>query len=89
MKYCTLMLGNTSSGFVEAAYFPTKVVNIGDRQKGRIVTSNMINSGIKKASILSAVEQIQDLPPLDSVDIYGDGNTSQKIVEIIMSRMNG
>ena len=89
MKYCTLMLGNTSSGFVEAAYFPTKVVNVGNRQKGRILTGNMINSEIKKDEILRAVEQIQNLPPLDSLEIYGDGNTSQKIVEIIMSSING
>ena len=44
MKYC--LLGITSSGFVEAAYFPKKVINLGIRQSGRIVTENIVNSPV-------------------------------------------
>ena len=32
MKYCSFLLGNTSIGFIEAAYFPKKVINLGIRQ---------------------------------------------------------
>jgi GDP/UDP-N,N'-diacetylbacillosamine 2-epimerase (hydrolysing) len=83
MKYCTFLLGNTSSGFVEAAFFPKWVINLGDRQKGRIITSNIITAEIKKKRILDAVHLIENslIPPSQS--IYGDGNTSQRIVQLL------
>ena len=48
MKHCSFLLGNTSSGFVEALYFPKKVINLGVKQQGRIITKNIINCAIKK-----------------------------------------
>ena len=38
LKHCDVMIGNSSSGFTEAPYFNTPVVNIGDRQKGRPIS---------------------------------------------------
>ena len=83
MKNCEILLGNTSSGFVEAAFFPKWVVNIGDRQKGRIITENIINSLVEKGSILNAVKFVEENTISSDTNIYGDGNTSGRIVDII------
>lgn len=83
MKYCAFMLGNTSSGFIEASYFPKWVINLGDRQKGRIITPNIINSNFELDSILQNVEKIEhsELPKFEN--IYGDGHAADKIVNIL------
>lgn len=81
MKHCLFLLGNTSSGFVEAAWFPKNVINLGDRQKGRIETSNIHTVPIETNSILKAVRIIENSPAKSSVkNIYGDGNTAEKII---------
>ena len=58
LKYCELMIGNSSSGLIEAPEFKLPVVNIGDRQKGREKAINVIDvdynfnsieEGIRKA----------------------------------------
>ena len=51
MKHCKFMLGNSSSGFVEASYFLKYVINVGDRQKGRILTKNIVSCSFDKKSI--------------------------------------
>ena len=44
MYYSAFLLGNTSSGILEAATFEKYVVNVGDRQKGRLQSKNIINA---------------------------------------------
>ncbi len=83
MKHCSMMIGNTSSGFIEASYFPKYVINLGDRQKGRIITKNIIDTLISKKRILETVEQVEQAKPLVNEHIYGTGNAAQKIVEIL------
>ena len=87
MKHCAFMLGNTSSGFVEAAFFPKYVINLGNRQKGRIITKNIINCEIKKDKILSAIKQIEKNPVIENVNIYGDGTTAKQIVKILKTKV--
>jgi GDP/UDP-N,N'-diacetylbacillosamine 2-epimerase (hydrolysing) len=57
LKYAGLMVGNSSSGVVEAASFSIPVVNIGDRQKGRIMPANVVNSGHRSSQIISAIKR--------------------------------
>jgi GDP/UDP-N,N'-diacetylbacillosamine 2-epimerase (hydrolysing) len=83
MKHCSFLLGNTSSGFVEAAFFPKWVINLGDRQKGRILTPNIIQTPITQAAILHAVNTIKTAAPLPPVDLYGDGQAAQRIADIL------
>ncbi len=83
MKHCSFMLGNTSSGFIEAAYFPKPVINLGIRQKGRIVTGNIVNSNIDKEAILHAVKSFEHLKLPKKIEIYGNGNTASKIIRIL------
>ena len=87
MKHCSLMLGNTSSGFIEAAFFPKWVINIGDRQKGRILTPNIIQVDIDKDQIKEALIKVKNSgAPVLEKDIYGDGTAAQKIIKIIKEK---
>jgi GDP/UDP-N,N'-diacetylbacillosamine 2-epimerase (hydrolysing) len=83
MKHCSLMLGNTSSGFVEAAYFPKPVINLGERQRGRLVTPNIIECPFETQAILNAIDQAESRGALACSGIYGDGHAAEKIVQAI------
>lgn len=83
MKHAAFMLGNTSSGFLEASFFPKTVINIGNRQRGRIVTPNIINCDIQRDSILAAIAQVESKAKTPEITIYGDGNTASKIIKIL------
>jgi len=85
MKHCTMLLGNTSSGFVEASYFSKYVINLGIRQEGRINTPNMITININKTNILNAIASFKKYIPIEYNGIYGIGNTADKIVSIFKS----
>lgn len=85
MKYCRMMLGNTSSGFVEASYFPKAVINLGDRQKGRLMTPNIVSIPFESRTILEEVKKVLQQGSLDRIDMYGDGNAAEKIHQHIIN----
>lgn len=58
MKYCSFMLGNTSSGIIEAATFNKFVINLGERQKGRLRNENILDSRFNFEEIISKVKYI-------------------------------
>lgn len=85
MKYVDLLIGNTSSGIIEAASFQKPVVNIGDRQKGRLQSGNVVDCDI--VALSSAIEKgisIEFQEKCKTVsNIYGDGKASKIIVDIL------
>jgi GDP/UDP-N,N'-diacetylbacillosamine 2-epimerase (hydrolysing) len=83
MKYCTMLLGNTSSGFIEAAYFPKYVINLGSRQLGRLVTPNIKNVPIEKNEILKGVKEYQNIDLPEYNGVYGKGNAADNIIRIL------
>ena len=85
LKHCSFLLGNTSSGFVEASFSPKYVINLGDRQKGRIVTKNIINCDFKKDNILEAVRLFKKYTPEANTSVYGTGESASKITQILKS----
>lgn len=88
MKHCTMMVGNTSSGFVEASFFPKTVINLGERQTGRIVTSNIINTKITKQEILSAISANRgNTYEEGKIQIYGNGETAISICSEIQNHI--
>jgi GDP/UDP-N,N'-diacetylbacillosamine 2-epimerase (hydrolysing) len=58
MHHSAFLLGNTSSGIIEAASFGKYVINLGNRQEGRLQSDNVVNVPIEKDRILEAVESI-------------------------------
>jgi GDP/UDP-N,N'-diacetylbacillosamine 2-epimerase (hydrolysing) len=87
LKYCKVVIGNSSSGIVEAPSFGIPTVNIGDRQKGRIQASSVINCEPNKESIRKALDLALSNEFIEkakkTVNPYGDGDTSNKVVEVI------
>lgn len=83
MKNCKMLIGNTSSGFVEAAFFPKWVINLGDRQKGRLKTENIINSKVEKEEIIKSVKFLEANNISSDTNIYGDGFASDKIIDTL------
>lgn len=87
MCHCSMMLGNTSSGFIEAFYFQKPVINLGNRQKGRIITPNIFNSPIEKNAILSSISKAEQFEPQKQEQIYGNGNATEKIIDILINKI--
>jgi GDP/UDP-N,N'-diacetylbacillosamine 2-epimerase (hydrolysing) len=85
MNHCRFLLGNTSSGIIEAASFAKYVINLGDRQKGRLYGDNVFTIDVSKENILAAVKRIESLPTPSAKNIYYNGGAAKAIVRIIES----
>ena len=85
MKLCRFLLGNTSSGIIEAASFGKYVINIGKRQQGRACSDNVLQVPVKASEILSAVTHISELPLYEGENIYWQSNVSEKVTGILKS----
>ncbi|MCB0274682.1 MAG: UDP-N-acetylglucosamine 2-epimerase (hydrolyzing) [Calditrichaeota bacterium] len=83
MKYCAFLLGNTSSGIIEAASFGKYTINLGDRQKGREHGDNVIHCPVLSSEILKAVQRVENAPQLEGRNIYGTGDTADKIMAVL------
>jgi GDP/UDP-N,N'-diacetylbacillosamine 2-epimerase (hydrolysing) len=83
MKYCSFLLGNTSSGIIEAASLGKYVIDLGDRQKGRIAGENVIHTPIEMSSILDAVQQVEISGDFDDQNIYFNNGASDQIIKIL------
>lgn len=82
VKYSAFVLGNSSSGIIEAPALGTPTVNIGDRQRGRQLAETVISCEPVCGEIKEAMEKASRMEAKASL-LYGDGNTSEKIVNIV------
>ncbi len=82
VKYCRFVLGNSSSGIIEAPSFGTPTVNIGNRQRGRLMANSVISCLPEKNDIIRAIGIAESMEHKPSF-LYGDGNTSDKIVDVL------
>ena len=85
MNVAAAMVGNSSSGIIEAPSFGLPVVNIGTRQTGRVKAGNVIDVAPDRAEIVNGIRQAL-LPEFrarlrGAANPYGDGHASQVIVE--------
>ncbi|MFY9107178.1 UDP-N-acetylglucosamine 2-epimerase [Aliarcobacter cryaerophilus] len=89
LQYVDAVVGNSSSGLAEAPSFKIATINIGDRQKGRIKASSVIDCEPNKDSILKSFEKLYSKKFQETlkttINPYGDGYASKKIVEIFKS----
>ena len=77
------VVGNSSSGLYEVPSFKKPTVNIGDRQKGRLQASSVINCAPVADDILQAVRQAFVLDCSTAVNPYGNGDASSHIAAIL------
>jgi len=87
MQFAAAMIGNSSSGIIEAPSFKLPVVNIGTRQTGRVRANNVIDVGYEHSEIVAGVQRA--ITPKfreglrERVNPYGDGHAAENIVEVL------
>jgi len=89
LQFVDGVVGNSSSGLLEVPTFNIGTVNIGDRQKGRLRAISVIDCEPRGESIKSALDTLFSSDFQDSlisnVNPYGDGNASDKILNILVN----
>lgn len=87
LQYMDAIVGNSSSGIVEAPSFKLATINIGNRQKGRVRASSTIDVSANKAELTSKLTEIYTPEFIASlkqvVNPYGRGNSSEKVVQTL------
>lgn len=88
LKYADLMIGNSSSGIMEAPSYKLPVINLGVRQNGRQQADNILNVEHDKNLIKDAIEKsLYDNEFINQVNNcinpYGDGKTGKRIADIL------
>ena len=88
MKYSDLMIGNSSSGIIEAPSFKIPVINIGTRQQGRERSENVIDIKPFKNEIINAINFSQTnksfkIKLKKCKNKFGDGKASKRITKIL------
>ena len=87
LKHCKAIVGNSSSGLLEAPSFGIPAVNIGRRQNNRVQGINVINANFVKRECIEAIEKAISPEFRASisgcVNPYGDGRSSERILQIL------
>jgi len=87
MRLADAVIGNSSSGIIEAPYLRVPTVNIGDRQRGRLRAASIVDVPDDAAAICAAIETVSapgfraSLPP--DLSLFGTGNAAPQIVRVL------
>lgn len=91
MRRASAMVGNSSSGIIEAASYALPVVNVGNRQAGRVRGKNVIDAPLAANPITHAIEKALSpsfrLPLADLANPYGDGHAAPRIRKVLETVM--
>ncbi|WP_252179581.1 UDP-N-acetylglucosamine 2-epimerase [Endozoicomonas sp. 4G] len=83
VKYADVLVGNSSSGIIEAASLGTKVLNVGTRQNLRERSANVVDVGTSQIEIRNGLMQAMSIRGKKWTNVYGDGTASDKIVRFL------
>lgn len=83
MHHARFLLGNSSSGIIEAASFGKYVINVGDRQKGRLQSNNVFNVPIEFNGIKLTIEKISTLGLYTEGNIYFKSGAADNIIALL------
>ncbi len=88
MAAADALVGNSSSGIIEAASFHLPVVNIGDRQHGRTRSGNVLDVPYDTQQIQAAIERVLSDDSVckklkSCTNLYGDGKAGGRITDIL------
>ncbi len=88
LKNSKFIIGNSSSGIIEAPYYGTPTINIGDRQKNRAKINSIINCSYNYRSILKSIKKLDksDKKYKKKNFYFGYGNTNKKVMKILLSK---
>ncbi|ACI21188.1 UDP-N-acetylglucosamine 2-epimerase [Thermodesulfovibrio yellowstonii] len=90
LKYCSAIVGNSSSGILEAPTFKIPAVNIGRRQHKRLRGNNVIDVDFEEEAIISAIKkaiskEFREMLKNNCTNPYGDGKSSERILNILIN----
>jgi GDP/UDP-N,N'-diacetylbacillosamine 2-epimerase (hydrolysing) len=87
LRHVDGVVGNSSSGLIEAPSFRKGTIDIGDRQRGRLKADSVISCAPDRQSIARALEMLYSCTFQEKLrtvqNPYGDGGASEKIVQIL------
>lgn len=90
LQYMDVVVGNSSSGIIEVPLFKIPTINIGDRQKGRLMPKSVINCLPIEAAITNALHQAFSSEFLISISNlksdYGNGTATKQIMSVLNSQ---
>lgn len=90
LKYCSAIVGNSSSGILEAPTFKIPAVNIGRRQHKRLRGNNVIDVDFDEEAIIVAIKkaiskEFREMLKNNCTNPYGDGKSSERILNILLN----
>jgi len=88
LQHSSILIGNSSSGIIEAPSFGIPVINIGSRQRGRQRGENVVDVDYNREAIVSAINYVlSDEHYRNKINLknnpYGDGNSGKRITKIL------
>lgn len=87
LNYAKVVIGNSSSGIIEAAYLETPTVNCGHRQRGRLAPDSVYHCEMEKMDIEQAIyAALGHAAPYEY--LFGEGNASSMIVDVLKGMNN-
>ncbi|WP_026915714.1 UDP-N-acetylglucosamine 2-epimerase [Christiangramia portivictoriae] len=92
LKHVVLVIGNSSSGLVEVPHFNIPTINIGNRQRGRLMPETVMQSSLNSTEISDKIEIALSAEFKKSLkkfkNPYGDGTASEQIFSILKNKEN-
>lgn len=86
MHYASFLIGNTSSGIIEAASFSKYVINVGDRQKGRLQSKNVLNVEFDSEKISRRINEALKLGNYTGSNLYYKQGASRLIMNVLKEK---
>lgn len=91
MKHAEFVLGNSSSGIIEAPALHVPTVNIGDRQRGRLQSDSIVNCGDSSVEIVQGIRKAMSHEHKEmcrhTISPYGDGHAAWKIAQKVVETL--
>ena len=84
LKNSRFIIGNSSSGIIEAPYYGVSTINIGDRQKNRLKSKLIRSVNFIEKSILQSIKFSKDRK-INKRKFFGDGKSAEKIIKLFLS----
>lgn len=89
LRNCKFMIGNSSAGLYESPIIKKPAINVGNRQKGRLATDNVLFINEDIDSICNAIDKAESKEFLEAISSiespYGDGKSIDKIIDLLMT----
>ena len=84
LKNADFIIGNSSSGIIEAEIYSVPTINVGTRQKNRSSNESIMNVESKKEKILDSISKV-DSKEIKSSFSFGDGKSTKRFFDVILS----